>query len=518
MQNGYAYVKDAVNKYTPENFDKLSPLQKNLHEKAFCNNSNDADYRNLETISYDDGGTARTMQLPKGDVLFQLREDVKNSKLPTVSWVVAPSNFSDHPGSPWYGAWYLSEVFDILTQNPEVWKKTIFILNYDENDGYFDHVPPFVPPNPYKPNSGKASASINTKEEYVNKQQSWMKENEKRMQKQSEGPIGLGFRVPLVIASPWSRGGWVNSEVCDLTSSIQFLETFLSNKTGKKIQSNEITSFRRAICGDLTSAFRPYNGENIKLPAVVERMPFLESIHKAQFKPMPTGYKKLTEAEITLLNTNPAGSPFMPKQEKGTRPACAIPYQLYVEGKMDKDAFRLQFDNSKDVFGDKTTGAPFMVYDLLINVPTRNYVVLPGDSLIDEWKIEDNYHFRVNGPNGFYREFAGNNTNPLIEVSCNYQHKAAAKSLSGNIELHVKNASAQKQTIVITDNAYKAKSITQIIAPGAVTTIPVDLSKSNNWYDVSVSIKDINRFESRYAGHVETGEAGITDPLMGGVI
>lgn len=53
-----------------------------------------------------------------------------------------------HPGSAWYGAWYLAEVVDILTRNPDVRKKTIFVLCYDENDGYFDHVPPFVAPDP----------------------------------------------------------------------------------------------------------------------------------------------------------------------------------------------------------------------------------------------------------------------------------------------------------------------------------------------------------------------------------
>ena len=111
LKSNYNYVKDAVHQYTPENFDKLSSLQKNLHEKAFCNNSGDHDYRSLEIITYQDGDTGRTMQIPKGDVLYQLREDVKNGNLPAVSWVVAPSNFSDHPGSPWYGAWYLSEVF-----------------------------------------------------------------------------------------------------------------------------------------------------------------------------------------------------------------------------------------------------------------------------------------------------------------------------------------------------------------------------------------------------------------------
>jgi phospholipase C len=71
-----------------------------------------------------------------------------------------PCNFSDHPGAPWYGAWYVSEVMDILTNKPEVWKKTIFILCYDENDGYFDHVPPYVVPHPGNPATGLVSEGI----------------------------------------------------------------------------------------------------------------------------------------------------------------------------------------------------------------------------------------------------------------------------------------------------------------------------------------------------------------------
>jgi phospholipase C len=97
------------------------------------------------------------MEVPKGDVLHQFRADVDSGKLPTVSWLVAPERFSDHPGSAWYGEWYLAKVMEILTRRPEVWKKTVFILTYDENDGYFDHVPPFVPPHPAEPDSGKVS-------------------------------------------------------------------------------------------------------------------------------------------------------------------------------------------------------------------------------------------------------------------------------------------------------------------------------------------------------------------------
>lgn len=521
-QSQLEYVKTAVQKYTPENFEKLSALEKTLHSKAFSDNRADPDYRSLTSITYDDNGVERKMQIPKSDVLHQFREDVKNGKLPTVSWVVAPSNFSDHPGSPWYGAWYLSEVIDILTQNPEVWKKTIFILNYDENDGYFDHVPPFVPPNPYKENSGKVSSGIVTKTDYVSKEQTWMK-TKPAYPSDRESPIGLGFRVPLVIASPWTRGGWVCSEVFDLTSPIQFLEHFLSHKTGKKIESTEITTWRRAVSGDLTSAFRPYNGEKIPAPTPVNRIPFLESIHKAQFKALPSGYKLLAPEEVKQISTDQFSSPYMPQQEKGTRSSCALPYQLYADGKLseDKKQFKIRLEAKNEAFGNKSVGSPFYIYTPGTDLLPRNYAVLAGDNLTDEWSINnnENYHLQVYGPNGFFREFKGNVNDPLLDVMCEYEASPVnRKSLTGKIALRLRNNSKQKLTIAIPDNAYKGKTQTKVLNAGTQTVIIIDPSKYQGWYDFSVKVNGVNTFEKRYAGRVETGKDSITDPVMGRVV
>ena len=507
-------MKTGIDKYNLENYQKLSDWHKTLHNKAFSDNRNEPDYRSLTTITYDDNGITRSMEIPKGDLLYQFREDVKAGKLPTVSWVIAPGKLSDHPGSPWYGAWYLSEVIDILTQNPEVWKKTIFILNYDENDGYFDHVPPFVPPDPYKTDSGKASEGVATHTEYLNNSQEWMK-NKQPSKSDREGPIGLGFRVPLVIASPWSRGGWVNSEVFDLTSPIQFLEHFLFHKTKKKIISQELTTWRRTVCGDLTSVFRPYNGEKIEAPTPVDRIPYLESIHKAQFKDLPSGFKKLGTAEIEDINAN-AVSAHMPQQEKGTRPACPLPYELHVDGKLDTNKkFKIRFEAKKDIFGEKAAGSPFMVLTPGTDIPPRNYAVSAGDSITDEWTVADRYHLRVNGPNGFYREFTGSVNDPLVDIVCGYEGK---KQLTGNVELKVKNNGKQKLTLEVTDNAYKTSPVSKTVNAGAVLTIPVNLAKSSGWYDLSVKVKGVDGFSKRYAGHVETGKAAITDPFMGRVI
>lgn len=522
-------IKKELVEWSPENYAKLSQREKNLHQKAFTTNINDADYHDITTLKYKDGDQERESKLPKGDVLHQFRDDVKTGKLPTVSWLVAPENFSDHPTSPWYGAWYVSEVMDILTKNPEVWKKTIFILCYDENDGYFDHVPPYVVPDPYKKDTGLVSEGIDPKVEFVTLEQDMKKKAKKDSR---ESPIGLGFRVPLLIASPWNRGGSVCSEVFDHTSILQFLEKFVSHKSGKQITETNISAWRRTICGDLTSTFKPYNGEKIALPKFIERDEFVEGIHKAQFKNLPNGYKSLTTDEVQKINQNPASAPYMPHQEKGTRPASPLPYQLYADGKLsaDKKSFEIILKSGNEIFGKKSDGAPFMVYApgkyLDEEVKVWNYAVKSGDALTDTYTVSSfenqNYHLRVYGPNGFFREYVGNANDPLVEIRLEYQLDKNRKP-TGNIELHAKNLDSKvKNTIEIKDNAYKAAAQTKVLdkagTKGAEGIVVIALEKSFNWYDFSIKVSGHKSTEKRYAGHVETGKESQSDPLMGRII
>lgn len=503
-----------LEKYTPENYAKQSQYEKNLHEKAFVTNTSDPDYHKLMTLKYNDNGTEREMQVPKGDVLYQFRQDVKTGTLPAVSWLVAPENFSDHPSAPWYGAWYLSEAVDILTENPEVWKKTIFILCYDENDGYFDHVPPFVPPAPNDPSSGKASKGIDLNTEYVS-----LEEDLKRQPAEEArgGPIGLGYRVPLVIASPWSRGGAVCSQVFDHTSIVMFLEKFASARTGKEIKETNISAWRRTVCGDLTSTFTPYNGEKYKLPKFVEHDAFVESIHKAQFKQLPTGFHALSDEEIAQANRNPSAS-VLPRQEKGTRTSRALPYELYVNGKLTADKkFEIRFEARKDIFGELSAGSPFLVYSYGTSFNNRAYAVTAGDALTDTWNTKDfggdHYHFRIHGPNGFFREFKGSVNDAGVEVVCAYE-KDAKKKLTGNIELTIANRSTKATSVVVVDKSYKQSPITKKVGAGEKITVRVDTSKSSGWYDSSVAINGYSAFENRFAGRVETGREGVSDPGM----
>ncbi len=151
----------------------------------------------------------------------QFEEDARNDRLPAVSWIIPTSYESEHPDfTPAEGAAFVASKINAIAANPEVWAKTVFILNYDENDGLFDHVAPPVPP-------------AGTPGEFV-----------RRL------PIGAGFRVPCVIVSPWTAGGWVCSETFDHTSPLRFLEAF----TG--VREPNISDWRRKTFGDMTSAFR----------------------------------------------------------------------------------------------------------------------------------------------------------------------------------------------------------------------------------------------------------------------
>ncbi|MFX1707640.1 phospholipase C, phosphocholine-specific [Chitinophaga sp. CC14] len=523
-------AKSDAEKFTAANFAKLPQRAQNLHNKAFTTNIADPDYHELETLTYKDGGTERTVQVPKGDILHQFRTDVNEGKLPTISWLVAPGEFSDHPGSPWYGAWYVSEVLDILTRQEEVWKKTIFILCYDENDGYFDHVPPFTAP--HKPGTGKVSAGIDTGIEYVTREEEeakkYLSADEIR-----ESPIGLGYRVPLVIASPWSRGGYVNSQVCDHTSILQLMEHFLQHKTGKPIKETNISAWRRTVCSDLTSVFRPFNGEKISVP-FPERNEFIETIYNAKFKKLPDEFKLLTAEEIAKINANPAAAEWMPQQEKGTRVSNALPYELYVGGKLgaDKQSFEISFEAASKVFGNRAAGAPFNVYapgkylrettQTMEPVRTWSYAVKAGDQLKDAWPLtafeNAHYHLRVYGPNGFYREFTGAANDPQVEIQCSYQRSLTnSKKLTGNVELKLVNHGTQPATFTITDLGYNKGVLKKTVAARTTATLVIDLAKSHGWYDFSVKATGSDVFAQRYAGRVETGKESISDPVMGRV-
>ncbi|MCD2424667.1 phospholipase C, phosphocholine-specific [Niabella pedocola] len=507
--------------------EPLTKDQQALHDKAFATNDFDPDYHQTETIEYDDHGTKRKMQVPKSDVLANFRKDVKEGKLPAVSWLVAPQYFSDHPSAPWFGAWYVSEVLDILTHNEEIWKKTVFILTYDENDGYFDHVPPFTAPDFRNPSTGAVSTGITgIDKEFVTL------DDEIRLKGVSkanarEGAIGLGYRVPFVVASPWSRGGYVNSQVFDHTSVVQFIEQFASRKTGKKLQLPHLSEWRRAICGDLSSVFRPYNGEAVKQPEFLKRNAFLQRIDEARYRPIPQGVSPLSAAEIQSIRSNFSKTRNYFMQEKGLKPSNPLPYELYADAQLDTDRRHIQLvlNAGTTMFKEQSMGSPFSLYAYLPYADTNgqkilnrnwSFAVAAGETLqypipLSGFAGKD-YHLALFGPNGFYREVKGHSDEARISVECRYV--AGGGKRYGQVQLIIRNHSDRQQELTIRDNSYGQRELSRKLPPMGTQHLVLLLEKSFGWYDFSVFNKADKNFERRYAGRVESGKESFSDPLL----
>lgn len=182
------------------------------------------------------------------------RADVEAGTLPSVSWIV-PSVFTcEHPAlPPAGGAVGIVEVLDILTSKPEIWEKTALIISYDENGGFFDHVPPPTPP------PGTPGEFLTVPLDSVSSSDG------------NPGPIGLGFRVPALIISPYSRGGLVASDTFDHTSQLRLLET----RFGVPVPN--LTQWRRGVTGDMTSAFDFGSAPNAVVPPMTDPGPRLQA-------------------------------------------------------------------------------------------------------------------------------------------------------------------------------------------------------------------------------------------------
>jgi phospholipase C len=174
--------------------------------------------------------------------------DMERGQLPQVSWIVLSVQESEHPGisNPVAGELGTRDVIEAIVSRPKIWEKTALFVTYDENGGFFDHVAPPTPPK-------------GTKGEYLTVR------NLPTAAQGIRGPVGLGFRVPTFVVSPFSRGGLACSEVFDHTSTLRFLETRFG------VEVPNLSAWRRKVTGDLTSAFnfkaRP-NGARPRLPSI----------------------------------------------------------------------------------------------------------------------------------------------------------------------------------------------------------------------------------------------------------
>ena len=419
--------------------------------------------------SWVNGSNAQNAKTSEGEHLVTaFAKDVSEDRLPQVSWIVAPFKLCEHPEAPpAYGESLVARLVSALAANPAVWSKTAFIINYDENDGFFDHMPPIQPAI----DRAMGLSTVDVAGEIY-----------------KGVPVGLGIRVPMLVISPWTKGGWVNSQVFDHTSVIRFLETRFG------VHEPQISPWRRTVTGDLTSVFdfdTPDTGWVPRLPDPSASVLQLEKTRQLRKPKVP--------AEQA-----------MPRQEPGQRPARALPYDFVVRGAVDASGSGLRLE----IANTGKAGAGFNVYSAVPGQGPWFYTIEAGKRIEDVIAFAAaHYDLSVFGPNGFLRQFGGRAPTPQFvcaDVDMQFEPK------TGQLALELRNNGTAPCTAVVTPTAYlKTPSASHQLLPGGTAKAFLPIAMSAYWYDVTITLVEDPQFLRRIAGHIETGAPSLSDPALG---
>jgi phospholipase C len=333
-------------------------------------------------------------------------------------------------------------------------------------------------------------------------------------------PIGLGFRVPLLLISPWTRGRIVLSQALDHTSVLQFLEVRFN------VSVPTISPWRRAMTGDLLHAF-DFEHPDYSWPEL----------------PSTSAYQLKGDIEChTLPPPVVPAVQAMPTQEPGTRLSRSLPYEFQVQDAVTTTSTaaaaaaaapsEVVATIAVSVQNTGEAGAPFVLYDVLnlAAVNPRQYAVEAGKSIRDVVSIPpgSGYHYALMGINGFVREFRG-------AYSCNSATMQATLSYQpaqDSVVLQLTNTDKENTVqFSVADMAYgllsgakgEGEVLLVSVPPGQTVQQAVSTAASGNWYDLTatVTVSAVGEeppaecFYRRFMGRMETGKDTISDPAMG---
>ncbi len=472
------------------------------------------------------------------DLIDAFDLDMKKGTLSQVSWIVAPKDKSEHaPNHPCAGEDYTARILKKLQAHPDVYAKSVFILNYDEGGQFYDHA--WSPTPPRNADEGFSSVTVN---------------GEINTQTLTDGPnpIGLGFRAPLLLISPWTRGNIVYSEVLDHTSVIKFIEKRFN------VENKNLSPWRRMVVGDMTAAF-DFDHPDYSWPVL----------------PDTSTYVTDGNAECSNLPSPTIPSEqSMPVQEEGVRVSKALPYEFQVSSSLVvEDSVPMLSLNIKN---SGKAGVSFLFHDLLNleSIKPQQYALAADDTFLFNAKRQivskdGSYAFVLYGPNGFLREFRGQaysteGSCPSVEAHLEYSPSTAEvkvqmryASIKSTRELSIKKKMKMMRAMlssidpklplvenmnkiqspiinrskpifplnwpsslkmVIIDNAYGhlSEPITANIVLGTKLNFTIPINASGNWYDFTVKSREsICKFSRRFMGRMETGQDSISDPAMG---
>ncbi len=389
-------------------------------------------------------------------VLARFIADCAAGAIPRVSWIVAPYLYSEHPSaSPAYGAHYVRTVLEALMGNQALWESTALFITHDEHDGYFDHA---LPPAPEPSYTNEFIGAL---------------------------PIGMGTRVPMIVCSPWTRGGWVDSNTYDHTSMNRFLQTW----TGAPLVN--VSAWRNLVSGDLTAAF-DFANPDFSVPTLPDTVPLITQ----------------SDAEKTLPTVKPpaSGAQVAPVQEPGTRPHRRTLHMPHADVAVNRDTGVVTATMSNT----GSLGVSLSVFpDQYQTASATPFTVVDGTNRTYTWNTSSTsakYSFSIYGPDGFVRSFAGTVVTAGVTTGAIPQASATpvTSAASGDASLTISLGNAGQTSLVytLTPNAYAGGVQTIPIAynGSATVTWPVD---ADGYYDVIVTAKTTDGFIRRYAGRIQ---------------
>jgi phospholipase C len=405
------------------------------------------------------------------------RADIAAGGLPQVSWIVTAADLSEHPtAQPSKGEHVCAKLIEALVDHPEVFAKTVFIINYDEAGGFYDHMLPPMPP--IHETEGFSTVSVDGEAKDY---------GDRKVANPGRHPLGLGIRVPAIVVSPWSRGGYVCSEVFDHTSTLQFLEKRFG------VIEPQISDWRRSVCGDLTSAFDFANPNRdwagLALPPTAD---YLERVKQSLAAP----HLKMPDAQAATDQQGPQ------------RPARPLPYRLAADVRVEDGKVLIDLINRGEA------GAVFQVFDNTDKSGPWRFTVGAGHRhLAGHWNASglEAYDLTVHGPNGFNRRFAGSlaDAGPALQL---------VEEADG-VALVLKPGQAAVVDAAMDPiyglGAGEARVRRITASSGAPARGLWRLAASDGWYDIVVTSPATPGLIQRYAGHLETGRASRTDPAIG---
>jgi phospholipase C len=379
----------------------------------------------------------------------RLRADIAAGTLPAVSWLVPSAIDSEHPGSstPVGSANLIYDLLDALASDLDTWSRTVLLIDFDENDGYFDHVPPPVAPRP---------ASGDGDDWYDGR------------------PIGFGPRVPMTVVSPWTIGGHVSSEVLDHTSVLRFLERW----TG--VEEPNISAWRRQVAGDLLSAFDFERSG--RLPELASPGPVPEPIER--------------------WHPQAPADQAVPAQEPGRRSARALPYGPSVSALLDESGRSLRFR----LANDGRRSVHFAIYPYAGELDEPRHVDVDGRSEQVEFVpvSADGYRLAVQGPNRFWYEAAGAVSGKAARVDVRVGRGATRHRL----KLVVSNGGRTAVRLRLRALGYGSGSET--VELRARQTRTVSWRTDHGWYDIEVLAAGDPAYRRRLTGRLEDGTPGVS--------